>query len=48
MKQNRKKYKLKRHSCQVCKPHKMGWSDKRKISQKREDEKNIIDEGREE
>jgi hypothetical protein len=23
---NRKQYKIKRHSCALCKPHKMGWA----------------------
>ena len=29
-------YKRKRHSCAMCKPHKMGWADKKKIKERKE------------
>ena len=35
----RKKYKKKKRSCAMCKPHKMGWEDKRTMQQKKQDAK---------
>lgn len=30
----RKQYKVKKRSCAMCKPHKMGWSNRWKIKEK--------------
>ncbi len=29
-----RKYKRKKRSCSMCKPHKMGWSDKKKYKER--------------
>ena len=41
----RKRYKLKKRSCAMCKPHKMKWEDKRTLQQKKKDEADKKDYG---
>jgi hypothetical protein len=41
----RKRYKKKKRSCAMCKPHKMAKCDKRSIGQKSRDEKDTEDLG---
>ena len=37
MKQNRKRLKMKKRSCGLCKPWKKGWVDRRPVAWKKED-----------
>lgn len=35
----RKRLKKKKRSCAMCKPHKMGWEDRRTLQERKQDDK---------